>query len=1215
MYLSELEIYGFKSFGQKTRFKFTGGITALVGPNGCGKTNIVDAIRWVLGEQKSSVLRSDVMENVIFNGTATRKPLGLSEVTMIIDNDKGILSSDYNQVNITRRLFRSGDSNYFLNKAKCRLRDIQDLFMDTGMGADSYSVIELKMVEAILSGKPEERRHLFEEAAGITKYKLRRKDATNKLIKVREDLDRVNDILIEVQKNVNTLAKQAAKTRRYNNLLSELKETELKLFFYEYLYIRENLIQLENDIEKLDLEIKSTDEYLEKEHLERDLKKEELNVLQVNYQELLNKEKEIISQLNNKKRELAVCQERLNSLNNQQTRLENEIKNSAFEIENLKNSIVNTENEIEEKGNLLDKLNVELKVLKNIKTDVLSNLNIIKENYDIENSELMQLKSQLTLNTNLLNNNKNKSNSINNKLKQTTEEFEILDNALVKLNEDEINLNAQVDALENEIANLKNNLQIEREKKELLDNQLRALNQTVFDNKNKLSSKKASLDFLKSLSDSDSTISYLMKANEFVVKGNKQTLIESINIVDEYQIALLSVLGEKIHHFIVEDKDEADLAIKLLKNNKKGYTNLILKNGISKSITAITRPNKSENLNINGKSYYLLNQYIETDSELKDIINQIIGNIVIVENNEEAIELINSNFDFVNYSIITKDGTYYKDNNIIKGGFSNNNESKLIGKSLKIKELEKEISEINKEIDFNNQKLNDLREELSLIKINQLQTELISNENKLNKSKQELAKIDLNIHSLENNKETITENSKKLEIELEELDKEIEDLTNKIDEINSILDDKNEQFGLLKEELTTAENEYRSKDSEYRNLELQVTKLNSDLKSSERMLLQFREQLDNFDNKLNLRKEDIVNNNIIINNTQVEIEGLSIEINELNNNVDLAKNEKDNAEFELKSKRGEIENLESDLEINRKANDKRREQHHKLELQYSEFKSKKNTLDERLKETYETDIDALDYEIEPDYNINDNRFNVSETKRKLNEIGSVNFLALEEYEEQNQRLTFTQNQVNDLLEAEKTLKDTIFEINQTAERNFNETFDKVRENFKYLFGRLFNEEGYANIKLAEGNPLESDIEITAKPPGKKPHSIEMLSGGEKTLTAIALLFAIYMVKPSPFCILDEVDAPLDDANIGRFITMIREFTNNTQFLIVTHNKKTMEAADTLYGITQQEVGLSTIVSVRMGNLESNGEEVVSEVSSENISDNPKETPTENDQNI
>ncbi len=1185
MYLSELEIYGFKSFGQKTKFKFNGGITALVGPNGCGKTNIVDAIRWVLGEQKSSVLRSDVMENVIFNGTATRKPLGLSEVTMIIDNDKGILSSKYNQVNITRRLFRSGDSHYYLNKARCRLRDVQDLFMDTGMGADSYSVIELKMVEAILSGKPEERRHLFEEAAGITKYKLRRKDATNKLIKVREDLDRVNDILIEVQKNVNSLAKQASKTKRYNNLLSELKETELKLFFYEYLLIRENLIKLEDEISILKIEITKSDESLEKDNLDRELKKEELNVLQVQYQEYLNKERENINLLNNKKRELAVCEERLKSLNNQQTRIENEINNSYNEIENLKVSIEKTNQEILNKSNLLDELNLKLIDVKSFKDDLYSNLTNIKENYDVENSEIVNIKNNLNLNNNLLNSNKNKSNSINSRLKNNYDEFDILENSVIRFNEDEASIKIQINEVEIEIENLKNTLNTEKEKKDLLDTQINTINQQIYDNKNVLSSKKASLDFLKSLSDSDSTISYLMKSNEFITKNSKQTLIESIDIADEYKLALISALGESIHYFIVEDTEEADLAIKLLQNSKKGYTNFLIKNGYT---TDLKNNSKEKNiLTYGNKTYPLLVDFIKTEDTLYNVIDKLLGNVVFVENKEDAYNLVKSGFDLSKYSIITKDGTFFKNTNILKGGLSNTNESKLIGKSIKIKELESNISEINSQIEQNNLKLSDLRQELSFIDIKQIQNDLYSKENRLNKLKQDSAKIELNIHSIENNKENLVESNKKLEIELEELDIENETLNTKINDLSLLLDEKNEQFQLLKEELAAAETEFKNKESEFRDLEINTTKLISEIKSAERLANQLEEQLENFDTKLNHRKNDIIQNNEIIQNTQLEIETININLERLISDVDLTKNQKDLSESELKSKRAEIETLEIDLEQNRKANDKRKDTIHKLDLNFNEYKSKKNNLDDKLKETYDTDIDTLDYEIEVEYNIDENRINVSEIKRKLSEIGSVNFLALEEFEEQNQRLNFTQNQVNDLLEAEKILRDTIFEINQTAEKNFHETFDKVKENFKYLFGKLFNEEGFADIKLADGNPLESDIEITAKPPGKKPHSIEMLSGGEKTLTAIALLFAIYMVKPSPFCILDEVDAPLDDANIGRFINMIRQFTDNTQFLIVTHNKKTMEAADTLYGITQQEVGLSTIVSVRMGN-EENG---------------------------
>lgn len=1181
MYLSELEIFGFKSFGQKTRFKFNGGITALVGPNGCGKTNIVDAIRWVLGEQKTSVLRSDVMENVIFNGTATRKPLGISEVTMVIENDKGILPSDYNQVNITRRLFRSGESNYFLNKAKCRLKDVHDLFMDTGMGADSYSVIELKMVEAILSGKPEERRHLFEEAAGIVKYKIRRKEATNKLIRVKEDLDRVNDILFEVQKNVNSLGKQAAKTRRYNNLLSELKETELKLYYYEILNLNSNIHTLQEELNKVTSQIYETEQEIDKIGKDKELEKEEANLLQVKYQECLNKEKEINNSYNYKKRELAVCSERLNSLVNQQKKVNEEVNNSAVEIEQIKTLIEKTTTEIQEKEILLSQHSEELDILLQKKDDVLENLNLVKESYNIENSELLNLKNQMNFQNSLLNSNKQKAKSLNHKVKDISSEFEIIESGLIKLHEDEIRLKEELSFLEQETYRLTEKIKIETEKKEYLDNQLRSVSQIIIDNKNQLSGKRASLDFLKSLADSDQTTNFLMKSKEFDVSNEKRTLIESINIPPKYQSALLSVLGEHIHNFLVSTTAEAEKGIDILKSSKNGVASFVIKEN-SASIETKGGDGLKE-IMIDGTSYPLLSTFIEADEDFQSRILDLVWNVVVVESIEVAKQIIKSGFDFSTYSLVCLDGTLFKSGNFIKGGSANNNNNKLIGRNLKIKEIEKEIAIISAEITANDSKIKELKEELLQINLPLLQSELSSVKNKINKINQETSKIEINIYSLENNKEILTENTKKLETELEELDNEITQVESNISEISINLDEKNQQFSLIKEELATCENEFKIKDAEYRKLEILSTKTSSELKSAERLLVQLNEQFENFGNKLELKQSEIGSNIVLIHNTEIEVQGLSEEVEDVLRLLDIQKNEKDNIEVDLKLKRSEIESLDLLFEQNRKTNSKQKEDLHKIDLSLNELLSKKTIVEDKIIESYQIQGDELDFEIDEKYNITENREQVAEIKRKLSEIGNVNFLALEEYNEQNERLVFTQNQVKDLVEAEKSLKETIFEINQTAERNFNTTFEKVRENFKYLFGRLFNEEGYADIKLAEGNPLETDIEITAKPPGKKPHSIEMLSGGEKTLTAIALLFAIYMVKPSPFCILDEVDAPLDDANIGRFVNMIREFTNNTQFLIVTHNKRTMEAADTLYGITQQEVGLSTIVSVRLGN--------------------------------
>lgn len=1184
MYLSELEIYGFKSFGQKTKFKFNGGITALVGPNGCGKTNIVDAIRWVLGEQKSSVLRSDVMENVIFNGTATRKPLGLSEVTMIIENDKGILSSEYNQVNITRRLFRSGDSNYFLNKTKCRLKDVHNLFMDTGMGADSYSVIELKMVEAILSGKPEERRHLFEEAAGITKYKLRRKETTNKLVKVKEDLDRVNDILIEIQKNVNSLSKQASKTKKYNLFLNELKESELKLFYFEFILINQKVKNIEIEINNLNKELDELNTNFENLNVLKNTKKEELSVIQSEYQICLNDEKEINLIYNDKKQNLAINNERINTTISQQNRLEFEINNSSTEIEKIKDSIIDSNRDLYSKLELLTNIEEEKNILFKERLELSEKLKFQKEDYDEKNNHLLSFKNDLNINKNNLNLNKNKLISIQNKINDFESEIANIDTSLINFKEKELQINQEIADITKQNDELSSKLVQEKEKKELIDKELQNFNQELITQKSNLSSKKASLEFLKGLSDTDSTISFLMKTNEMITSSDKQTIIEAINIDKEYQTALLSALGEKIHYFILNNTEEANIAINLLKKNEKGFTNFVIKEQIENLNNKSSNTNKETNkINQNFQDVIYLKDKVKTDVELIPLVHFLLKDIIYIKENSDAIKFINE-LDVnskSNISVITNDGTFYRSDFLIKGGKSNSKENVLIGRNLKIRELEKTISEINSIITDYNIKVIDLTNELKEININELQYSIHNNEIRINRLNQDNSKNELNIHSIENKQTNIIENKLKLEKEIEELYLSINDLNIKVNDSETFLNIETENFIVLKNILEALEIEFKTLDNNYREKEINFTRTNSDINLVKLIISQFETQITNFDKRLLNNKNELKEIDGSINSLNNNINLLNYELIDVEGKLLVVKNEKMIKENSIQDFRVDVEETEKELEIVRKNIDKRKESLHKLDLNFNELITNKNIINNKLFETYNLEISNLKYESE-EYNFIEHKHNVVELKKKLSEIGSVNFLALEEFEEQNNRLNFTQNQINDLFEAEKTLIETINEINQKAEQNFSETFEKVKENFKYLFTKLFDEEGFADLKLADGNILESDIEITAKPPGKKPHSIEMLSGGEKTLTAIALLFAIYMVKPSPFCILDEVDAPLDDANIGRFINMIRQFTDKTQFLIVTHNKKTMEAADTLYGITQQETGLSTIVSVRFG---------------------------------
>jgi chromosome segregation protein len=1174
MYLSDIEIVGFKSFAHKTNFKFTPGLSALVGPNGCGKTNIVDAVRWVLGEKKASVLRSDVMENVIFNGTDNRKPMGMAEVTLVIQNNKGILPSEYNEISITRRLYRSGESQYFMNKTQCRLKDILNLFMDTGLGSDSYSVIELKMVEAILSGRLDERRAMFEEAAGIKKYKLRRKESLRRLDQIQQDLDRVRDILDEVRKNVNSLSRQAAKTRRYNKLMDELKSLETKLLLQEYLLIDEEYREIENvlnDTEKK--KNKSEIEINSKNKSSEDLKFK-LKQAEHKYALAQKQEKSFRSRIAASNQLLAVSSERLSASGNNIARIENEINNNNENIHNLTSNIneatKNYERLTSELNHILDELDT-----KRTKRDELKTLvDELRENVNAGNEKVINFQSELNSLIALKKRYSDKKRNIDSKLQQSEEE-KIKVSTLI--DEESFNLSEQEEmlpTLEEEVNDLKNTLSESLEKKasiqSAIENQKNKLNEL----KNNYSGKKASLDFLNSLVHTDETSKFLLNSGKW--RAGKETFLlgERIGTDDKYRVALVSALGEAANYIVADNREEAKEALALLKANNKGKATVIDLSSVNLSIPEMPK--------LNNQASGWLYDFIRADEKLLAVCHAVLGNTVVCENIEQAEVLIKDrNID----KAVTPDGEVLTNYGTLKGGSKSQNEAQWVGKKERIDKIKSEIKEIEENIEDAKIEINNLTEVISDIDINSIQNELKSKEQNYSQSEQKISRIKLKIESLENKLSLIEENSIRYNDELEELESDDSSNLSRTDELEHNLELAKEEYKSAKNELTNEEEKLKIAEKETRDTELNSVKLKSEINNLEISIKNTEKRIEeiNINNKSKKEEiEKIISEKSIltdkIEDLQTELETLEIKANESKNELDILAVEKETLNEEYDKAIQETENI-------RKEYDKLNNYYHQQDLLLNEKKIRLNNISGRLTENYDIKPDETDINKDEEFNIEESKTQVADIKEKLSAIGSINFMALEEYEEQNSRLEFYEKQLNDLEESEKTLKETIEEINAEAEKRFAQTFSEISKNFVELFKKLFGQDAFASLKLGEGNPLEADIEIIAKPPFKKPHSIEMLSGGEKTLTAISLLFAIYLVKPSPFCILDEVDAPLDDANIGKYVDMIKDFSDNTQFLIVTHNKKTMEAVDTLYGITMQENGVSKVVSVKFGDRE------------------------------
>lgn len=1166
MFLSELELNGFKSFANKTKFKFSEGITAVVGPNGCGKSNVVDAVRWVLGEQKTSVLRSDSMESVIFNGTASRKPTGMAEVTMTLENNKGVLSSDYETVQVTRRLFRSGDSHYLLNKTKCRLKDINNLFMDTGMGPDSYSVIELKMVEALINGKMDERRRMIEEAAGVTRYKQRRKEASNKLKRVQEDLERVQDIISEVETNVNRLSRQASKTRRYNTLSEELKELEVELLKHEYHSISERSKENRESYQEVKNE---ANEFSKKvENLEKELEKlrEKRSTLDEKIKELQNAENNIRNTVSETKRSKAVNAEKITSLKSTVNRLKDEIERGKSFSEKIEEEISENKTKLKKRDDELEEQKEANAQLKKNKDEAQKKLSYARELANSDREEINKLKNRIESAYSIIKNNENRIEKIESKISNSKEEIARSEAQIDEKDNEAAELDNKIKTAQSLLNDTSERLEIAQNNLEVLNNDLANVNEKIADLKNKISGKNASLDFLNSISIGDNATQLLLESDEWDKPSDLNTLIELITTDDSNKQAISTLFGSYSNLIILDKRSQAESAFEFLKSKNKAKKAFVCKELLP-----------PVNIEADNNPDYLYNN-IDADDEIKKIIYSLFGKVAITNSNEKAIEAIsNGKYDIA----VTRDGFLATKKGILTGGGTSKGETQAIGKKKRIDKTTKEIAELEKELSAALNEKEKLSNQKNEINLNELKSELNQAERNVKQLNDKKTQISVRKQGQLNNIEMYAKSIGNSERELKELKQEIDELSKRNEEDKARLKDaqsnEEEKLSLLNE----AEKNFNKINEELQAAEILTIKLNSERNSLDNDVKRALNQQSAEERRREQRYREIKENEERIAELEFSNEQSldNLETDEKKLNTILS--EKEQQEEAAKIVNDEMVTYTNDLHESRAQLDNLREKYHKAEIKISEADTKMEALNNRAIEAYELDLSQIDITLEEGFNIEESKREVSQIKTKLSNLGNINFEAVQEYEEQSERLTFLTKQVNDLNQAEKTLMQTITEINETAEERFTETFEKIRDNFKMLFKKLFNEQAVSDIVLEEDNPLESSIEIIAKPPGKKPRSIDMLSGGEKTLTAIALLFAIYLVKPSPFCILDEVDAPLDDANLRRFNTLIKEFSKNTQFLIVTHMKITMEAADTLYGITQQEVGVSKIVSVKL----------------------------------
>ena len=1180
MYLKRLELHGFKSFADKTVLEFMPGITVVIGPNGSGKSNISDSIRWALGEQSMKSLRGSKSEDIIFAGTETRKSLGFAEVSIIIDNSDGKLPIDYTEVTVTRRIYRSGESGYYINKAPCRLKDILELFMDTGIGKDGYSIIGQGKIDEILSNKSEDRRHIFEEAAGIVKYRVRKEESEKKLEQTKLNLVRINDILTEIEGNIEPLRKQSEKARIFLDLREKLKSIELGLFIYiisedkrKIAEVVDNLKileeqnknekeklktfqddkeELKNNIERINIQIEEkqnigfeTTRNIEKLNADINLSMQKIETNKENHERYLNEINELenrLGELINEKEERILKQEKLKE---EKTKYENELQEKQKELEDINSKLSEEELEIERKKEDLSNA-IDAKYEKN------SQINEKKIN--IENLEKRKkiLEEEIYDNISEKDSKQIEKQEILSSFHEIEEKRNKIITLIEEITDKKKNSNDKINEYDKDINNLLSEINIK-------NSRLKFLQETEKDKEGYIKSVKSIL--------------LALDRDKELAKGVHGVLADLILVDEKFQIAIEMSLGQAMQNIVTDTEKEAKKLIEYLRNNNIGRASFL-------PISEI-KGKKLEKINSKGIDGVIgiASDLIKVDSIYSKIILNLLGRTVVVDDIDNAILLAKQNS--YSFRIVTLKGDIINPSGSITGGAVINKTVNILGRKREIDELQNIVKRLNNEAE--------LKKKEKIEYITSIENILIESDN-LEKNLQEIEivyatqkqKLDLLNEDILRKEEQLNNNKEKLiNIEKEEKDNlsQKEELLKKVLEIDEFIDKMNIEINNFVEKNKDNQKYIDDLNYEITNLKISVTSFNESGLSINEIVKRVEDDIlstnKNKENKLVLCEEIKKNNEEL----QQKIEILKNDIKDSNNaleennaNIEVIKNTKKSEENKLASMEDNIINQYSVIEG-------LKEQISKVEIKKSKYELDLEQIINKMWDEYEVTPNNVE-NYEKTENVQEVQGKVSELRRKIKELGSINIDSIEEYKQTKQRYDFIVNQKSDLEETGIKLNKVIEDMLKIMEKQFKEQFNIINKNFGEIFSELFGG-GRAELKLTDNNVLECGIDIEAQPPGKKLQNMMLLSGGEKALTAIALLFAILKINPAPFCVLDEIEAALDDVNVYRYAEYLKKFTKDIQFLVITHRKGTMEAADTVYGITMEEKGISKLLSIKL----------------------------------
>lgn len=1184
MYLKKLEMRGFKSFADKTTIDFDNGVTCIVGPNGSGKSNITDGVRWVLGEQRAKTLRGSKMEDVIFNGTGHRKKLGMAEVVLTFDNSERYFELDYNEVHVCRRVYRSGESEYLINDTPCRLKDVKDLFMDTGIGTDGYSIIGQGRIESVLSNNVDERRLLFEEAAGIVKYKTRKRETERKLDNTEQNLIRIEDIYLELSKRVEPLRIESEKAKEHMTLMDSLSELEMHVFV--------------NEIETIDKKIAKEDQNIgevQSELLEKNSKKEGLEAqkssltgdiegLQAKHKALENSFYEEKNSLANLDGDLHVNQVKLENNQKEKERLKFLVEDHQEKLKELKKDIENYSHKKDVLVEALETLN------HNINAHEASHEQMSKELYDVKEAnegmrqqmlskmnDISKLKSEISSYESILQNHMNRQASIDEELleiktnhKTSLEALHAIEQALKGLLEQEKSLEKSL---------------LDYDKKEAtLEKDIKSLQEIKSEDEKKLTEAKTEMNLLIQMEKEHAGYDHSVKKalqladqQAHLKEGISGVVASLMHIPKAYEVALEVALGKSIQNIVVETPEGAKLMIDALKRTQSGRVTFIPLSSIE------SKGDQNDQL----QALKQIKGYIGKANHLFDygdkynvLYDYLVGRTIVVDTVETATEALK--IPRLKYKIVTLEGDVFIPGGTITGGSYKSRSSGLLSRKRKINELDElsktlkaslvnqdeKIKTYSSEILDVKQKKNDFGKSFEEIRLQRLKKEndlaltqgvvkqkdelIARRQSELDMIKKDVVSVTDRINSRQNQIEALKEAVESFEEKITSDDTAVHDLQDKILEVREQLTDLKVNKGSKMETLKSVSETLSRLKSERENLLSVIESSQDQQKVSDDLILNIETEIKRIIEKKNKILEASVGQEEILNKILKDIENHGREIKKIN---------QDQAEIS-----DYVESLKGTL--------------HRFEIKRAKYDVHRDDIAARLYERYEmTPEDAL--AIKKDIDLSSATKEIASIKKSLKEIGDVNIHAIEEYEEVYERYHFLKTQHDDLKDARQGLRKLIRALEKEMKEKFMTCFLEVKENFSEIFSNLFVG-GVAELEIADmENILESDIAINVQPPGKKLQNLGLLSGGEKALTAIALLFAILKTKPAPFCILDEIEAALDDVNVYRFADFLKEFTQNSQFVIITHRKGTMEIADHLFGVTMAEFGISKMISVKL----------------------------------